>query len=89
MNLQKIKKYDGVFFTATSSFFLLANLIGFGSSINSRLENEGSLPLHIYLHGICAFLWIVLYFIQTALIVSKNTQLHIKLGEKGFHRFYS
>lgn len=78
-----MKHPDRVFFMATSIFFLLTNLIGFGYTLNSRVADEGTLATHIYVHGLCAFLWILLYFVQTTLIASNNTKTHMLLGKTG------
>ncbi|PZX48551.1 hypothetical protein LV85_03621 [Algoriphagus chordae] len=72
-----------IFFLAIATFFLLSNMIGFGFSINSRIHTEGSLHTHIYIHGLCAGLWILLYFIQTVLVFSKRLKLHKELGLLG------
>jgi len=77
------KKRERVFFLAIASFFLVANFVGFGYSLNSRLGNEESLHFHIYVHGISAALWIVLYFVQSALATSGNIKLHTIIGKAG------
>lgn len=83
MTNSRTNKKESVFFLAIASFFLVANFVGFGFTLNSRIEDEGSLHFHIYLHGICAALWIVLYFVQTALITSSNVKLHTIIGKAG------
>ncbi len=83
MNTARTRRTERIFFLAAASFFLLANLIGFGSSVNARLENEGSLAGHIYIHGLCAGLWIILYFIQTTLVFSRKVNWHVRLGKAG------
>ncbi len=83
MDTARTKRSEHLFFMAAASFFLLANIIGFGTSVNSRIENEGSLAGHIYVHGLCAGLWIILYFIQTTLVFTGNVNWHIRLGKAG------
>jgi hypothetical protein len=81
--IKKTNPNDRYFFLSTAIFFLLANLIGFTYSTTLRIEQEGSLPIHIYIHGVCFGLWIMMYFVQNVLIFSKNIKLHKRLGKWG------
>ena len=83
MNNPKAKLTDRSFFVITAVFFLLVNIIGFSHSINSKIAKEGALHSHVYMHGIFASIWVLLYFVQTVLISSKNQKLHIQLGKLG------
>ncbi len=74
---------DRIFFTGTALFFLLTNVIGFTSTVNSRIASDGSMAGHIYIHGICAGIWILLYLVQCLLIAGNRKRWHRSLGKAG------
>lgn len=77
--------------TSRPSFFLLIAILGFvaihvGFSTTFLFPvARGSFkaPISIYIHGVFAFCWILLFLVQTLLIHFKNYKLHKSLGLLG------
>jgi hypothetical protein len=73
------------------SFFLLIAIVGFvaihiGFSTTFLIpfaEGTFEAPLSIYIHGIFAFAWILLFLVQTWLIHTKSYKTHMFLGLLG------
>lgn len=80
MALPLSKNSDRYFFLGSALFFLLVNVIGFSTSLNSRHESEGILPIHIYIHGVFSGLWILLYFLQNLVVTLGKMKWHFFLG---------
>jgi hypothetical protein len=63
---------------------LMAVLIGFATTfIIPVSKGTFKAPFVIYLHGLFAFLWVILFVTQTFLIHYRNYRLHILLGTIG------
>ncbi|SFB52350.1 hypothetical protein [Algoriphagus aquimarinus] len=69
------------FFLAIGIIGLLAVLIGFSTTFIIPLgKGEFKAPLVIYVHGIFAFCWVFLFFIQSLLVQNNDIKKHRLLG---------
>ncbi len=78
-------KHDRYFYSLTSFVLLVLMLIGFQKFYLEGKEANGSDVPHsiltlVIIHGVALTIWVVLFFVQSLLIASKNRQLHMKLG---------
>lgn len=78
-------KRDRYFYSATSFILLVLMLIGFQRFYFEGKEASGrdipnAILAPIVIHGVALTMWVVLFFVQSLLIASKNRQLHMKLG---------
>jgi len=74
-------KTDRFIFTGLAIYILIVCLFGF---LPSTLDPEIEWPISTMIHGIVTLLWMVLLVVQTGLIATKNTKLHVRLGKAGF-----
>jgi hypothetical protein len=78
-------KRDRYFYSITSFVLLLLMLIGFRHFLLDGKDGDGEeigrpILTLVIIHGSCLMLWVILFFVQSVLIASKNRQLHMKLG---------
>jgi hypothetical protein len=78
-------KRDRYFYSITSFVLLLLMLIGFRHFLLDGKDSDGEeigrpILTTVIIHGSCLMLWVILFFVQSVLIASKNRQLHMKLG---------
>jgi hypothetical protein len=78
-------KPDRYFYTTVASLFLILTAVGFHHFLLEGKEPEGgAIPTPILaiviIHGLALLVWIVLFFVQSLLIASRNRSLHMKLG---------
>ena len=83
-----LMKRDRFFYSVTSFIFLLLTLIGFRKFYLGGIEANGhEIPRPILtlviIHGLALSLWVVLLFVQSVLIASKNRLVHMRLGWAG------
>ena len=84
-------KYDRIFFSGFAIVLMLAVILGFAPTYYARLA--GSAPLHtisnrpftpiIHLHAALFTTWVLLFVVQTALVASHRTKVHMRLGIAG------
>jgi hypothetical protein len=84
-------KYDRIFFSTLAIVMALAVIVGFAPTYYARLM--GSAPLHtvsdrpftglVHLHGALFSSWVLLFIVQTALVASHRTKVHMRLGIAG------
>jgi uncharacterized membrane protein YozB (DUF420 family) len=70
------------FFVAMACLILVVVFAGFAPSfyLRSPFTQDGSLSLLLHVHGIVFSAWIVLFLVQTLLIVRGSRDLHRRLG---------
>ena len=75
------RKSRSIFFVVIGIVGLIAIHIGFAKTYLMPVAN-GSFraPSIVYIHGVFAFLWILLFFVQSVLIKVNRFNLHRKLG---------
>lgn len=75
---------DRLFFLASLLFIWTAIIMGFGSGAVKQFGGEGpARPLHLHLHAVAFFGWLVLLTVQFTLIQSRQWRLHRLLGLGG------
>lgn len=78
------KKRTPSFFFIMAILALLVALIGFSKTFFYPVyEGSFSAPWPVHLHGAFAFLWIILFVVQTALIHNRKYYIHQILGMVG------
>lgn len=78
------KGRERLFYTGMAAAFVLIVFAGFSRTFYLRpaFHPEPLMPL-LYVHGFIFTLWIALLLTQTALIVTKRTRTHMRLGIAG------
>jgi hypothetical protein len=76
---------DRYFYSVTSFLLLTLTVIGFHRFyLGGRESDGGPIPPAIVpvviVHGTALTLWVILFFVQSLLIASRNRALHMKLG---------
>lgn len=71
------------FFLMIALYLVIINYAGFGFTARQRIIKEGFLYHQVYIHAFFLGSWILLYFIQTALVFIKRKALHMTLGKLG------
>lgn len=84
-------KYDRIFFSCFAIAMALSVIVGFAGTYYARLLS--SAPLHtfggraftwlVHLHGAVFTSWVLLFIVQTALVASHRTKVHMRLGIAG------
>ena len=79
--------HDRVFYTGIAAVMALTVLFGFGQTYYFRLLSGtaatltgGSITPTIHLHGLAFSAWVLLFFVQTALVASRKVAIHRTLG---------
>jgi hypothetical protein len=78
-------KRDRYFFSAASFVLLAFLLIGFRKFYLHGVESDDTpippaIKALVIVHGLALSAWVVLFFVQSVLIASRNRRLHMKLG---------
>lgn len=75
---------DRLFLVASLLFIWTAILMGFGPGALKQLGGTGEpRPLHLHLHAIAFFGWLVLLTVQFSLVQARKVRLHRLLGVGG------
>jgi hypothetical protein len=74
--------YDRIFFATMDVLLLATVLFGFGHTYYFAGRTAPNLLIHI--HGAAFASWMILLFVQTALISAKKIRIHRRLGIFGF-----
>lgn len=80
MDTRRRARADRWFFGAMALGMCLIVFIGFAPTYYLRGAEAPSLPAHLHAHGAVTTAWILLFFVQTALVASHRTDWHRKLG---------
>jgi hypothetical protein len=84
-------RYDRVFYSGMAIVLALTIIIGFAPTYYLRLLGEAPMttlsgramtPL-VHMHGVLFTGWLVLFFVQTALVAAHRVRLHQRLGIAG------
>ncbi len=74
----------GLFYFGFGFYALAAVFVGFSTTyILPISRGKFDAPVVVHLHGALALSWVVFFFIQTALVRNKGSQLHRQLGQAG------
>jgi hypothetical protein len=78
-------KPDRFFYSAAGAIMLLLTFIGFIAFYTAGKTASGSeltpeIRGLVIIHGVSITLWYVLFFVQSLLVASRNTRIHMKLG---------
>jgi hypothetical protein len=79
---------ERVFYVIAASAILLATAVGFrgfylhGKGVGGADMTSQIVPL-IVAHGLAMFSWVVLFFVQSLLILNGNRRLHMVIGPAG------
>jgi len=85
-NITRTERHsDHVFFPSMSLLILTAVLLGFGRSYYLAGVFRAPLPnLLVHIHGAAFSLWILLFIVQTTLVLGGRVTVHRRLGLVGF-----
>ncbi len=78
-------KRDRYFYSITSLVMVLLLLVGFRKFFLEGKESSGSgipqpILILVTIHGLALTIWVVLFFVQSVLIATRNRSVHMKLG---------
>src|SRR5258705_5222175 len=78
------KRRERFFYTGMAAAILLTVFAGFSRTYYLRpaFQTQPLMPL-LHLHGLIFTSWIALFLIQTTLVASKRTRIHMRLGIAG------
>jgi hypothetical protein len=78
------RQRERIFYTGMAVLLLITVLTGFGRTYFLRpvFQTQPLVPL-LHLHGLLFTSWIVLMLVQTGLIATKRTRIHMRLGIAG------
>jgi hypothetical protein len=83
-SVQQSEAHRGVrrtFYVGMSSVLLLIVLAGFTPTLYLRaFFNVPAIPVAVWVHGLVLTAWFVAFFLQTALVAVRRTDLHRRLG---------
>jgi hypothetical protein len=80
--------YDRLFYVIAGSLMLVATAVGFraflahGKAFGGDEITRQIVPL-VVVHGVAMFSWIVLFLVQSILILNGNRRLHMRIGVAG------
>lgn len=79
---RKVPKARNLFFVVMAAAVALTVFLGFAPSfyLRSTFNPEKALSIRLQIHGFALSAWIVLFFVQTVLIVRGSSTLHRRLG---------
>jgi hypothetical protein len=78
-------KPDRFFYSTAAAIMLLLTFIGFFAFYSAGKAAGGheltpEIRGLVITHGVAITLWYVLFFVQSLLVASRNTRIHMKLG---------
>ncbi|MBI3799793.1 MAG: hypothetical protein HY268_22820, partial [Deltaproteobacteria bacterium] len=83
-SVQQSEAHRGVrrtFYVGMSSVLLLIVLAGFTPTLYLRaFFNVPAIPIAVWVHGLVLTAWFVAFFLQTALVAVRRTDIHRRLG---------
>jgi len=77
------RRADGRFYVGMTIVLFAIVIAGFGPGMFNPSTRLAPLSLMVGLHGLVFTAWLVLFMVQTALITSRKTRVHRRLGSAG------
>lgn len=71
------------YFTVVSALILALTLVGFSDNLLTDVGQPSNSDPKFVVHGLFCLAWVVLFFVQAALVRANNHRLHRKLGIAG------